>query len=80
VATGALVFAQNDEEKFRKLREEMVRTQMATSPDIGQFFSDAGRRGAKKQSAEMTAKQRRERAKKAARAKWAKWRKRKGKA
>jgi protein-L-isoaspartate(D-aspartate) O-methyltransferase len=30
VAAGALVFAQNDEEKFRKLREEMVRTQIAS--------------------------------------------------
>ncbi|HYA63578.1 MAG TPA: protein-L-isoaspartate(D-aspartate) O-methyltransferase [Candidatus Sulfotelmatobacter sp.] len=30
LATGALVFAQNNEEKFRKLREEMVRTQIAS--------------------------------------------------
>jgi len=30
VAAGELVFAQDDEEKFRRLREEMVRTQIAT--------------------------------------------------
>ena len=30
VTAGELVFAQDDEEKFRRLREEMVRTQIAT--------------------------------------------------
>ena len=40
VAAGELVFAQDDEEKFRKLREEMVRTQIASERWTG---SDAVR-------------------------------------
>lgn len=35
VVAGELIFAQDDEGKFRKLREEMVRTQIATDRWVG---------------------------------------------